>query len=343
AACSSTSQIPLLIPGGKTFLLNPVSFYGPCNSPTIHVQMYGNIVAPKMSDWKGDASLWLLFSNVNGLLVDGNGQFDGQGSDWWLSCPKGSTCTRPTALRFNGCKNLQVNGLKHVNSGKNHISISRCNNAVLSNLQITAPANSPNTDGIDIAQSTDITILNSNIGTGDDCVAINTGSSNINITGLSCGPGHGISVGSLGAGGEYAQVEGVHVKHCTFTGTQNGARIKTWENGSGYARNITFEDITLVGAGNPIIIDQFYCNGRACQSNQQEAVAIDTITFTGFRGTSSVANVIDLQCSPSKGCTNLSFQHINIATTTSNKPFSKCSNAHGQSFDTSPPIDCLLS
>jgi len=27
---------------------------------------------------------------------------------------------------------------------------------------------------------------------GDDCIAINSGSSNINITGINCGPGHGI-------------------------------------------------------------------------------------------------------------------------------------------------------
>lgn len=27
---------------------------------------------------------------------------------------------------------------------------------------------------------------------GDDCIAINTGSSQINVTGLTCGPGHGI-------------------------------------------------------------------------------------------------------------------------------------------------------
>lgn len=37
------------------------------------------------------------------------------------------------------------------------------------------------------------------------------------------------SVGSLGKGGEYATVEEVHVKDCTFMGTTDGARIKTWK------------------------------------------------------------------------------------------------------------------
>lgn len=36
------------------------------------------------------------------------------------------------------------------------------------------------------------------------------------------------SVGSLGAGGADDRVEEVHVRNCNFTGTQNGARIKTF-------------------------------------------------------------------------------------------------------------------
>lgn len=35
------------------------------------------------------------------------------------------------------------------------------------------------------------------------------------------------SVGSLGLDGADDKVEEVHVRNCNFTGTQNGARIKT--------------------------------------------------------------------------------------------------------------------
>lgn len=37
------------------------------------------------------------------------------------------------------------------------------------------------------------------------------------------------SVGSLGENGAYETVEDVYVKNCTFNGTQNGARIKTYQ------------------------------------------------------------------------------------------------------------------
>lgn len=44
--------------------------------------------------------------------------------------------------------------------------IVRCNHASISKLNILAPEDSPNTDGIDVAHSTDVKIQNCNIGTG---------------------------------------------------------------------------------------------------------------------------------------------------------------------------------
>ncbi|XP_004287250.1 PREDICTED: probable polygalacturonase At3g15720-like [Fragaria vesca subsp. vesca] len=38
-----------------------------------------------------------------------------------------------------------------------------------------------------------------------------------------------ISIGSLGEDGSYSTMEDVQVRNCTFKGTQNGARIKTWQ------------------------------------------------------------------------------------------------------------------
>ncbi|KAM0009368.1 putative endo-polygalacturonase [Helianthus debilis subsp. tardiflorus] len=105
----------------------------------------------------------------------------------------------------------------------------------------------------------DVLVLHNIIKTGDDCVAIGGGVYDINVTSISCGPGHGISIGSLGKNGTYTTVEKVLVRNCNFTETQNGARIKTVPYGKGYARSIVFEDIHLKDVNNPIIIDQHYC------------------------------------------------------------------------------------
>lgn len=92
------------------------------------------------------------------------------------------------------------------------------------------------------------------------------GSQSINISGITCGPGHGISIGSLGKI-QNEVVTDVHVKNCTLIATQNGARIKTWApSESGSATSINFEDIFMDNVRNPIIIDQHYCSSPPCSS-----------------------------------------------------------------------------
>nr|XP_024927172.2 probable polygalacturonase At3g15720 [Ziziphus jujuba var. spinosa] len=330
-AASDTTPT-LIIPEGKTFLLKPLTFEGPCGSTTIHVQVGGDIIAPsELSDWDGfDPENWIVFRDVNGLTVDGNGQIDGKGAKWW------------EALMFSGCNSLTVSGLRHTNSQKSHISITECDNVFISSLHISAPEDSPNTDGIDISRSTNILINNTFIGTGDDCVAINNGSAYINITWVTCGPGHGISVGSLGKDGEFNVVEEIYVEHCTFNGSDNGARIKTWQGGSGYAKKITYQDITLINTDNPIFIDQFYCPDDDC-NNKTSAVNVSDVLFANIYGTSEVDTAIQLLCNGSFGCTNVRVENVNITASGSDfQTISSCENAHGSSSNSNPQVDCLL-
>ncbi|MBA0684239.1 hypothetical protein Goari_025834 [Gossypium aridum] len=46
---------------------------------------------------------------------------------------------------------------------------------------------------------------------------------------ITCGPGHGISIGSLGSKSSKAYVSGVTVDGAKLSGTTNGVRIKTWQ------------------------------------------------------------------------------------------------------------------
>ncbi|XP_038713514.1 probable polygalacturonase At3g15720 [Tripterygium wilfordii] len=342
AACGSRTNSVMNVPVGKKFLVKPVlTFQGPCKATNIAMQVQGSILAPKnISDWGTTADL-LLFTNVNGLTLAGTGIIDGQGADWWKKCAADfSPCPRPRLLLLNHCNNFEIKGLQMMNSPSIVVSVNNCANSTISNVNITNPATSPNTDGIDIGSSTQIQILDSLIQTGDDCIAIASGSQ-FNISGITCGPGHGISIGSLGYGGRSAAVEEVHVHHSTFQGTQNGARIKTWQGGKGYARNITFEQITLVDAGNPIIIDQYYCPDENCQ-NETSAVQISGVSFVGFNGTTSTPDqAIQMSCSRTVPCTNIVLEHVHINSQTPTE--ATCINAHGRSIDTVPKVDCLLS
>ncbi|VVB07959.1 unnamed protein product [Arabis nemorensis] len=337
--CDGTPKT-LLIPSNSTFLLQPLVFQGPCKSPFVLVRINGEIVAPINKDaWSNYKSLrWIHFKEITGLTIIGSGTINGRGSSFWK--PKLSASKRPTQLHFQKCINLMIIGITSVNSPKNHISINQCENVNIKRIKLVAPHDSPNTDGIDISRSSDVNIFDSKIGTGDDCVAINNGSVNIKITRINCGPGHGISVGSLGRDGEESVVENVQVIDCTFNRTDNGARIKTWPNGKGYAKNIVFKGIKLTETQNPIIINQKYVDkGRL--DVEESAVAISNVTFTDICGTSRGDEIVKLDCSEVTYCKDIVLEHIDISTVDGKKPLVECTNVYGKSSNASEIEGCF--
>ncbi|XP_027907631.1 polygalacturonase ADPG1-like [Vigna unguiculata] len=290
--CGTKGTSTLIIPENRVFLVKGIALNGPCSATKINIRV----------------------QHVNNLSIDGSGgSIDGYGSSWW----KCESCGRPTILRFKSCKDLSVSHVSITNSPKAHIRINNCENARISHINIDSPGDSPNTDGIDIYSSKNIFIEDSTIQCGDDCIAISDGSSYINATRIACGPGHGISIGSLGRDGSYETVTEVNVKNCSFSHTTNGARIKTAPGGSGYAKHISFEDIKLTQVENPIIIDQYY-------GSKHSKVLL---TFD---------EAINLNCCP-PGCFNLVLDNIDIVSSKPGKPVScSCNNAHGKVTSTHP-------
>ncbi|XP_076952990.1 putative polygalacturonase At3g15720 [Bidens hawaiensis] len=327
------------------FLISPVKFDGSsCKSQNINIKLLGTLTAPNTLDgWKDcvEGRFWIYFTSVHGFTIDGPGQIDGQGAVWWRQTEETETCNRPTALHFNECSGLRLQGTTHINSPKLHISIKSSQDVDIGNLQIIAPEDSPNTDGIDISASSRINIHDSVIQTGDDCVAINGGVVDIKETNVVCGPGHGISIGSLGEKDHHDTVEQVRVQNCDITGTRNGLRIKTVPNGSGYAKEITFEDISLVNVENPIIIDQHYCNSienHVCQPQAStEAVQVSDVTYKNIYGSSSSKRAINFDCSDIYKCTNIRTENVHI---TGGDGLANCRNTQGEFVDTIPSISC---
>lgn len=181
-------------------------------------------------------------------------------------------------MKFDFITNSKVHNLRSMDSKNNHFMLFGCSKMNITNIRISAPGDSPNTDGIKIGNSDLIDITNSIIGTGDDCISMLSGSKNIYISNVVCGPGHGISIGSLGKYEKEKDVMGITVKNCTFKNTTDGVRIKTWATPSiGNAYNIYYEDIFMDGVENPIIIDQQYCPVPPC--NQQVRIQFFFLSF----------------------------------------------------------------
>ncbi|CAK9310411.1 unnamed protein product [Citrullus colocynthis] len=316
-ACSFPTRTRIVFPASNTFLVHPIELHGPCRS-RVTLRIYGTINAPKDPNaWAGlNPRKWLYFRGVNHLTLEGGGEINGMGYEWWMrSCKINSTnpCRHaPTAITFHKCKNLKVHHL-------------------------------PNTDGIHISASKGVMVKNSIISTGDDCVSIVGNSSRISIRDIACGPGHGISIGSLGKQHTSAQVRNVRVDGAVLSNTENGARIKTWQGGSGSATDITFKNMLMKNVSNPIIIDQYYCDSNLPCANQTSAVKVENISFIHIKGTTATNEAIKFACSDTFPCVGLLLEDILLLSNDAEISTSSCWQAHGSISGPVYPPPCFLS
>ncbi|KAI5670084.1 hypothetical protein M9H77_10448 [Catharanthus roseus] len=341
AACASTKSAMINVPVGR-YLVGGASFWGQkCKNKSITMRIYGTLVAPSNYNTLANTGNWLKFERVNGLTIAG-GTLDGQGASLWACKTSGKNCPGgASTLAFYNSNNVVVSGLTSLNSQLFHIIIDGCQNTKIEKTRISASATSPNTDGIHIQGSSGVSILGSSIGTGDDCISIGPGTSNVWVENVSCGPGHGISIGSLGWALQEAGVQNVTVKTTTLRGTQNGLRIKTWARPSnGFVNGVLFQNSIMVNVRFPIIIDQSYCpNSNSCPG-QASGVKISGVTYQDIHGTSAFPVAVKIDCSRQFPCSRIRLQDVNL--TYNNKPATaSCFNAAGTASGYVQPSGCL--
>ncbi|KAJ8439379.1 hypothetical protein Cgig2_021793 [Carnegiea gigantea] len=330
SACGSTGSSTIIVPKGQFLVKTALKFNGQsCKSSGVTFDIKGTIVGP--SDFKalGNTETWFAFDGVTGVSISG-GTFDAKGASLWSCKRSGNGCpSGATTLRFTNSMNIVINGVTSMNSQLYHIVIDGCKNVKVQGVRVSASGSSPNTDGIHVESSMGVTILSSNIGTGDDCVSIGEGTTNLWIEDMKCGPGHGISIGSLGKEVNEAGVQNVTVKTATFTGTDNGVRIKSWGRPSnGFVRNVLFEHITMVNAKNPIIIDQNYCPDNKGCPGKASGVKISGVTYQDIHGSSATPVAVKFDCSPTYPCKDIKLEDVKL-TYNNQAAQSSCVNADG--------------
>ncbi|WCJ23232.1 Pectin lyase-like superfamily protein [Euphorbia peplus] len=355
-ACSVDSGTGVVLaPFGYFFMIRSTIFTGPCKSNVVF-QVDGCLMPPDgPEEWpeKDSKMQWLVFYRLDGISLTGKGTIEGNGEKWWdLPCkphrgPNGESssgpCDSPTLIRFFMSKNIGVNGLRIQNSPQFHMKFDGCEGVMIQEISISSPKLSPNTDGIHLGNTKTVGIYNSVISNGDDCISIGTGSSDIDIKGLTCGPSHGISIGSLGVHNSQACVSNITVSNAMIRDSDNGVRIKTWQGGTGSVSGIHFENIQMENVRNCMIIDQYYCMSKACL-NQTSAVFVTDISFKNIKGTYDVRTPpIHFACSDTVPCTNITLSEVELLPEEGeliDDPF--CWNAYGnEETVTIPPLNCL--
>ncbi|KMZ67562.1 hypothetical protein ZOSMA_263G00090 [Zostera marina] len=291
---------------------------------------------------------WLVFDSVNDLNIYGGKINARTNSIWKCKRDKNNENYHNGARSFTVRKgnNIKVHKLTSINSNQAHVQIESCNLVNFFNDNIEAPEDSPNTDGIHISRSTNVNITDSNISTGDDCIAIIHRTIGVHIKNCNCGPGHGISIGSLGKVLESKEdiVQNIRVEDVVIKGTTNGVRIKTWaKHTDGLVQNITFHNITMQDVRNPIVINQRYCPNGNCPKPVPSLIQIKDISYSNIIGTSSSEIAIKFQWSKSKPC-NVKLANINLTSSQNlkGKPLkSSCNNVKGSNQGIVVPRSCI--
>ncbi|XVF82497.1 hypothetical protein PTKIN_Ptkin16aG0053800 [Pterospermum kingtungense] len=226
AACGSTDPTLIYVPKGR-YLLGSMAFKG----QWITIRIDGTLVAPVDYHVLGKSANWLSFEGVSGVSIIG-GAFDAKGTSLWAckashtDCPSGAS-----TLSFTNSNNIKMNGLMSLNSQMFHIVINGRQNVHVQGVKIIASGNSPNTDGIHVQLSSNAEIINCcSIKTGDDCISICPGTENLWIE------------RDLKEEG----VQNITVTKTTFSGTQNGLRIKSWARpSSGFVQGVRFTNSVI--------------------------------------------------------------------------------------------------
>ncbi|KAJ3835545.1 pectin lyase fold/virulence factor [Lentinula raphanica] len=325
AAAASCETVT--IPAGTT--LNIETRLDMTGMSNLNIDLQGTIrFNPNIDYWSENGfpitfqdqiTFWLL--GGENIVLSGGGTLDGAGQAWYDAFASNSSLLRPIILTLNQATNAFVENIQMINSPEWFNLVNECQNVTFNNITITARSTSDNfisnTDGWDIYRSDSVTIENSVINNGDDCVSFKPNSTNILVSNLDCTGSHGISVGSLGQfSGVFDIVQNVTAINIQMSDAENGARIKAFAGdnvGSGMVQNITFQNFVVSDVDNPVVIDQCYETSADDCEEFPSNVFIQDIFFNNISGTGSGSQVASLDCSPDGRCSDITVSGFDLS------------------------------
>lgn len=214
---------------------------------------------------------------LENVAVTGDGVFDGNGKEWWkwaknltarnilyngeIPLEKRIFATeeyglRPMFLQILDSKNVLIDGITFCNSPCWTLNLVWCRDSIVRNVTIDNPADSPNTDGINIESSNRVIVEDCTVNTtGDDMYCLKAGrNEDAWEVGIPCenviirrcrslGPSRsgGIVIGSEMSAG----VRNILAEDCDFDCNVNCVRIKSKDGRGGVVENIDFRRLRM--------------------------------------------------------------------------------------------------
>lgn len=291
AACGQAGGGTVLVPPGR-FLTRPFTLVSRMN---LHLDKGATLaLSVDPADYtlpagQGSNRQCIEAVDCHDVALTGEGTVDGQGAAWWpryvktYVAPAGAAppIHRPYLVEFSRCTRVLVQDVSLVNSPSFHLVPSACRDVTLAGVHISAPANAPNTDGID-PSGWNVFISRCTIDVGDDCIAVKPSKRieagqpscrNFVIEGCTFRHGHGMSIGGQTPGG----LENMTVRDCTFQDTVAGIRMKAPRGSGGLVENVSYDHLTMKDVHTPILITSYYPKIPQAPG-QDPAQAVDRLT-----------------------------------------------------------------
>jgi len=118
-----------------------------------------------------------------------------------------------------------------------------------------------------------------------------------------------------------------------MNGTDQGPRIKTFTDATGFIKDVKYENITLLNVKNGIVISMFYDSDE----EQDCSLKIENIRYKDIFGT-TYRQAGQFFCQKSSPCRNIIMDNVQIKS--SGKNF-ECRDAHGTTNNVQPN-SCLI-
>ena len=207
----------VMVPAGRTFLCGTFELR---SRVTLRLDAGSRLVA-SLNPRDYSEPVLLLARGAEDIAIEGTGTIEGQGEAFMVSKkpyiyePKN---WRPKLVMFDACRRAHLSGFTLHDAPRFTVQLRGCDDVNIQGITIENNLEIPNCDGIDPVSSRNIRITGCTIQTGDDCVAVSSGSE-----GVSMGPS-----------------ENITVTHCVLT-TQDSA-LKIGSGTEGYIHNILFAD-----------------------------------------------------------------------------------------------------